>query len=36
MNNIQNIDISLKEIVKNILKSIYLIPQFQRSFVWKQ
>lgn len=35
MNNIQNIDISLQEIVKNISKDSYLIPKFQRDFVWK-
>lgn len=34
MRNIQNIDISLKEIVKNISNSNYLIPKFQRDFVW--
>lgn len=34
MNNIQNIDISLQEIVKNISKDGYLIPKFQRDFVW--
>ena len=35
MSNIQNIDISLQEIVKNISKDSYLIPKFQRDFVWK-
>lgn len=34
MRNIQNIDISLKEIVKNIKNNNYLIPKFQRDFVW--
>lgn len=34
MSNIQNIDISLQEIVKNISKDSYLIPKFQRDFVW--
>ncbi|WP_298142090.1 DUF262 domain-containing protein [uncultured Acinetobacter sp.] len=34
MSNIQNIDISLNEIVKNISKDIYQIPKFQRDFVW--
>lgn len=34
MSNIQNIDISLQEIVKNIYKNSYLIPKFQRDFVW--
>ena len=34
MRNIQNIDISLKEIVKNITNNNYLIPKFQRDFVW--
>lgn len=34
MNNIQNIDISLQELVKNIDKNSYLIPKFQRDFVW--
>jgi uncharacterized protein with ParB-like and HNH nuclease domain len=34
MSNIQNIDISLQEIVKNISKDGYLIPKFQRDFVW--
>jgi uncharacterized protein with ParB-like and HNH nuclease domain len=34
MSNIQNIDISLQEIVKNISKNTYLIPKFQRDFVW--
>lgn len=34
MSNIQNIDISLHEIVKNISKDMYLIPKFQRDFVW--
>jgi uncharacterized protein with ParB-like and HNH nuclease domain len=32
--NIQNIDIGLHEIVKNISKDVYLIPKFQRGFVW--
>lgn len=35
MSNIQNIDISLQEIVKKIEKNTYLIPKFQRDFVWK-
>jgi len=35
MSNIQNIDISLQEVVKNISKNSYLIPKFQRDFVWK-
>lgn len=35
MSNIQNIDIGLQEIVKNISKDMYLIPKFQRDFVWK-
>jgi len=35
MSNIQNIDISLQEIVKKISKDNYLIPKFQRDFVWK-
>lgn len=35
MSNIQNIDISLQEIVKNISRDSYLIPKFQRDFVWK-
>lgn len=34
MNNIQNIDMSLQEIVKRIEKDTYLIPKFQRDFVW--
>lgn len=34
MSNIQNVDISLNEIVKNISKDIYQIPKFQRDFVW--
>jgi len=34
VSNIQNIDISLQEIVKNISKDSYLIPKFQRDFVW--
>jgi len=34
MSNIQNIDISLQEIVKTISKDGYLIPKFQRDFVW--
>lgn len=34
MRNIQNIDINLKEIVKNIKNNNYLIPKFQRDFVW--
>lgn len=34
MSNIQNIDVSLHEIVKNISKNSYLIPKFQRDFVW--
>lgn len=35
MSNIQNIDISLQELVKNIDKNSYLIPKFQRDFVWE-
>lgn len=35
MRNIQNIDINLKEVVKNIKNNNYLIPKFQRDFVWK-
>jgi uncharacterized protein with ParB-like and HNH nuclease domain len=35
MRNIQNIDINLKEIVKSIKNNNYLIPKFQRGFVWK-
>ncbi len=35
MRNIQNIDIDLKEIVKSIKNNTYLIPKFQRGFVWK-
>ena len=34
MSNIKNIGVSLEEIVKNIYKDIYLIPTFQRDFVW--
>lgn len=34
MSNIENRDISLQEIVKNISKDGYLIPKFQRDFVW--
>lgn len=34
MSNIQNVDISLNEIVKNISKDIYQVPKFQRGFVW--
>jgi uncharacterized protein with ParB-like and HNH nuclease domain len=34
MRNIQNIDINLKEIVKSIKNNNYLIPKFQRDFVW--
>ena len=34
MSNIENRDISLKDIVKNISKDSYLIPKFQRDFVW--
>jgi len=34
MSNIENRDISLKDIVDNISKSGYLIPKFQRDFVW--
>ena len=34
MRNIQNIDISLKEVVKNIRNNNYSIPKFQRDFVW--
>jgi Protein of unknown function DUF262 len=34
MSSIQNTDISLQVIVKNIGKNIYLIPKFQRDFVW--
>ena len=36
MSSIQNIDISLQSIVKNIDKNVYLIPKFQRDFVWKK
>ena len=36
MSSIQNIDISLQVIVKNIDKNIYLIPKFQRDFVWRK
>ncbi|TWH76771.1 uncharacterized protein DUF262 [Azomonas agilis] len=36
MSSIQNIDVSLQAIVKNIDKNIYLIPKFQRDFVWKR
>ncbi|MCK5819029.1 MAG: DUF262 domain-containing protein [Psychromonas sp.] len=36
MSNIQNIDVSLQEIVKNISNNTYLIPKFQRDFVWKE
>jgi len=35
-NNIRNIGISLREIVINTEKGLYLIPQFQRNFVWKK
>lgn len=34
MRNIQNIDITLQDIVKNIKNNNYLIPKFQRDFVW--
>lgn len=34
MNNIQNVDMNLQEIVKQISKMGYLIPKFQRDFVW--
>lgn len=34
MSNIHNIDISLQDIVKKISKDVYLIPKFQRDFVW--
>lgn len=34
MRNIQNTDISLKEIVKKIKDNNYSIPKFQRDFVW--
>ncbi len=36
MRNIQNVDISLQEIVKNINNNNYLIPKFQRDFVWNK
>ena len=36
MKNIQNIDINLREIVKNIENNNYLIPKFQRDFVWSK
>lgn len=35
-NNIRNIGLSLKEIVTSTEKGLYLIPQFQRDFVWKK
>jgi len=35
MSNIQNINIDLKDMVKSISKDSYLIPKFQRDFVWK-
>lgn len=35
-NNIRNIGISLQEVVKNTEKGLYLIPKFQRHFVWKK
>ena len=35
MRNIQNIDITLQDIVKNIKNNNYSIPKFQRDFVWK-
>ena len=34
MSSIQNIDLSLHEIIKTIGKDAYLIPKFQRDFVW--
>lgn len=34
MNNLQNIDISLHEIVKTMSNDGYLIPKFQRNFIW--
>ncbi len=35
MSFLQNIDVSIKEIVDDIEKGNYLIPKFQRDFVWK-
>ena len=34
MRNIQNIDLKLEDIVKNIKNNSYSIPKFQRGFVW--
>ena len=34
MSNIENRDVSLQDIVTNISKNGYLIPKFQRPFVW--
>jgi hypothetical protein len=34
MSNIKSVDITLQEIVKNIFGNSYLIPKFQRDFVW--
>jgi len=34
MSNIENRDISLQELVRNIDKNCYQIPKFQRDFVW--
>ncbi len=34
MSNIENRDISLQELVRNIDKNCYHIPKFQRDFVW--
>ena len=34
MNNLQNTDINLQQVVRNIIRDQYLIPRFQRSFVW--
>lgn len=34
MSSIQNIDLSLSEIMKTIGRDAYLIPKFQRDFVW--
>jgi len=35
MSQIQNVDVNLSEIVKDIDAGNFLIPKFQRSFVWK-
>lgn len=34
MSSIQNVDIKLQELVKNIENGFYVIPKFQRDFVW--